>query len=136
MIPQDKEQLSEWIEERQKTFQGSLRHVLYLLTHDVCTQIFRLFVIGGIGDKIHVTRDILDCREVANSSLLRISFSHFVGFDYFHYSGALETRMLRLDQGYAYIDTLGNIYGPITKRGIWSKERLADLLPYDYNPNE
>ena len=48
MIPQDKEQLSEWIEERQKTFQGSLRHVLYLLTHDVCTQIFRLFVIGGI----------------------------------------------------------------------------------------
>ena len=131
----DEKQLSRWIENRQKSFKGSLRHFISLFTQDQYFPIFKLYTKKATGDKFYVSVDNLKCEQIENSSLLKISFDYFLGIDYYRFGYPEMSSMLRLDQGYAYIDSLGNIYGPITKRGAWSEERLADLLPYDYNPN-
>jgi len=136
ILPDNSEQLSQWIDNRQKIFRGSLRHFLYLLNRDAFFPIYKLYILNSIREKVNVTRDILNCENVPYSSLIKISFYNFVGIDYYYFNAPQESRMLRLNQGYAFIDTLGNIYGQITKQGAWSKERLADLLPYDYKPNK
>jgi hypothetical protein len=130
----DEEQFSQWQENRWQAFKGSLRHFLYLYNQDNFYPLFKIFIVIVENDVRHVTREIIQYENMLNSSLLRISFPNFLGIEYDSFNLPQKKSMVRLDQGYAYIDSLGNIYGRITKRGDWSRERVADLLPYDYNP--
>jgi hypothetical protein len=133
LIPQEEEKMIRWIKNRQKVYKGSLRQFLSLLTYGEYFPSFKSYIImTQAGYKVNVGEDFFNCRKLINSNLIKITFDDFVGVDYYLFGYPNKSSMLRLDQGYALIDTLGNIYGPITKRGSWSEERLADLLPYDY----
>jgi len=134
--PAGEGQKSLWQDNRQRSFIGSLKHFLFLFVNDRYFPLYKLYIIIGNSEKFQVSGDFLHFEMIPNSSLKRISFPNFLGFDYHTYGVVQKSSKLRLDQGYAYIDTLGNIYGPITKRGAWSEERIADLLPYNYKPEE
>jgi hypothetical protein len=131
----DEEQSSHWQKNRRMVFEGSLRHFLYLYNQDNYYPIFKLFIIIVEGQVNHLAEEIIHSESVPNSSLIRISFPNFLGIEYDSFNEPKEKSMVRLDLGYAYTDSLGNIYGHITKRGDWSNKRVADLLPYDYNPD-
>ena len=139
--PADTGQFNEWIDNRKNSFKGSLRHFLSLLIRDQYYPLFKLYIERHT-EKIYVTADMVHRDLIKNSSLLKMSFEKYIGFDEFLridsdlFDAPHTSSMLRLDRDYVLIDSLGNIYGPITKRGAWSDERLADLLPYDYDPNK
>jgi hypothetical protein len=138
--PADTKQYSKWIDNRKNTFKGSLRHFLSSLIRDQYYPLFKLYI-DRHTEKIYVKADMVHLNLVKNSSLLKMSFEQYIGFDEFLridsdlFDAPHTCSMLRLDRDYALIDSLGNIYGPITKRGAWADERMADLLPYDYDPN-
>lgn len=134
--PSSEDQISRWQDNRQQSFIGSLKHFLFLFVKGQYFPLYKLYINIGNTEKFRVSGDIFHPEILPNSSLIRISFPDFLGFDYYTFGVAQKSSRLRLDQGYAYIDTLGNIYGPITKRGAWSEERIADLLPYNYKPDE
>ena len=131
-IPGSEAQKNIWEDNRRQSFTGSLKHFLYLFVRKRYFPLYKIYILIGNREKSRVSSDILHMEHIPNSSLMRISFPDLLGFDYYSFGIPQLSSQLRLDRGYAYIDTLGNIYGPITKRGDWSKERVADLLPYDY----
>jgi hypothetical protein len=135
LTPTDQGEINWWRDNRLRSYQGSLRHFLALLIRNDYFPVFKIFISTYPEDRINIERAFFNFERALNSNLVRISFNDFVVINYYSFGSAEGSSMLRLDQGSALIDSLGNIYGHITKQGSWGEDRLAETLPQDYIPN-
>jgi hypothetical protein len=135
LIPADQGEMNQWRDNRLKSYQGSLRHFLALLIRDDYFPVFKIFISTYPEDRINIKRAFFNFERALNSNLERISFNDFVVINYYSFGSRVASSMLRLDQGFGLTDSLGNIYGHITKLGSWGEDRLAESLPQDYIPH-
>jgi hypothetical protein len=135
LTPADQGEVNQWRDNRLRSYQGSLRHFLALLIRDDYFPVFKIFIATYPEDRINIEKAFFNFQRALNSNLVRISFNEFVVINYYSFGSTEASSRLRLDQGFALIDSLGNIYGHLTKSGSWGEDRLAEFLPQDYNPN-
>ena len=135
LTPADQGELNQWRDNRLRAYLGSLRHFLAMLIRDDYFPLFKIFIATYPEDRINIERAFFNLQSVPNSNLIRSSFNDFVVINYYSFGSREASSMLKLDQGIVLIDSLGNIYGHITKLGSWGENRLAEFLPQDYIPN-
>ena len=118
--PIDEKESKTWVENRRKTFEGSLRHFLSCVARNKLNE----SGFGIYGGKFHISSDSTYIRKVFFKDELWITFKD------------KNTSAIQMNHDFALIDQLGNLISPlsITKSGDWYNERIADLLPWDYQP--
>jgi hypothetical protein len=127
-----------WQQRRAKTYEGSLRHFLYALTHraledspfSLHSDLFGAYEEGT--GKFPLPGEYL-LRPDAIPGVLQFSFAGPLEVDY---RGRIPfaSSLLRLQSFYARVDTLGNLLTPysLLVAGEWAKDRVSDLLPLDW----
>ncbi len=131
--PQQEEELEEWLKNRRRTYEGSFKHFLPSLTRGKCDEEkFELY---------YKYRLIKSWRPVQIIKYANLLTPDTLGLQRFHFDNYLEVwhkatkvSWLRLKKDHTLIDTLGNCYTPLAfhKWGAWGNERVADILPLDY----
>ncbi len=131
--PQNDKELKTWLKNRRRTYEGSFKHFLSALARDkVNEEEFSLYYTYKVGNLKKAWRI---------TSYNKLLTPDTLGLQRFHFEGNLGVQpltgkisYLNLAKDFALIDTLGNCYTPyaIYKFGAWMHERVADLLPLDY----
>lgn len=111
-----------WEENRKKTYIGSFKHFLATIARNE----FRNSGFAIHGGSFVISRDSTYLRKVYFDKKLWVTYKD------------KSTSAIEMNHDFALIDQLGNLISPlsITKSGDWYEERIADLLPWDYYPNE
>jgi len=135
LTPRSEPEQSNWLANRQKTYDGSLKHFLTALrTGKFGEEMFAVYSGSlnalqiGLGQ--FVTPEEFRLLPDPIFTTLNLSFSGWLRIDYKKRIPAL-TSFLKLDHPYARVDTLGNVLTPLALRvgGVWGKSRIADMLP-------
>ncbi len=130
-----------WERQRKKTFLGSFKHFLISLVRNrVSEEGFELYEIMaldrvGASRKIDLKKESLIQPDVCDGIFL-LHFDLYLGVRYKAKWGSQETEsVLSLNSPYAKIDSLGNVLNAyaFTIRGDWTRQRIPDMLPLDYN---
>ncbi len=129
-----------WESNRLYSYRGSLKHFLSAATKkDIEKEGFKLLT-GTLEQLVSGSGTYLEPAE------LKLVPDDFTPYLRFYYNGFLEIEyynsvnnppsFLKFNSSYALIDTLGNIYNkfPFDVYGYWTQERLSQLLPLDYFP--
>jgi len=147
LIPHDAKEKEKWLENRNRTYQGSFRHFISALA---CGKLeeenFVIFDLSGnylSPSHLNVVPDTsLALKWFYFYEPLEVVYRgiyHAGEGKYFReWGGRFPSSYLYVKKGYALIDTLGNV---LTKfafihSGYWYRERMADMLPFDYLPGE
>jgi hypothetical protein len=144
-----------WLENRKRTFEGSLRHFLRALysgnseaeRFSLSTGSFRKLAADG-GHK--VSPDELQIEPLSGTGLKSFRFSGYLRVDYGrNRTEEIETEgrrrqrtvetitelspcsIISMRYGQAVIDSLGNLFDPLSIEvtGAWATDRMADMLP-------
>lgn len=135
LTPVSDQERGVWLANRQKTYDGSLKHFLTALrTGKFNDEMFAVYS-GPLnalraGEGQFVTPDEFRLLPDPVFTTLNLSFSGWLRIDYKKRIPALAS-FLKLDHPYARVDTLGNVLTPLALivGGVWGKSRLADMLP-------
>ncbi len=142
--PQSEKQKEFWKKNRQKAYQGSLKHFLSAFARKRLTEegfeIYqgdpRLFK-EGFGKRIkpEVLYQTSENNSNESTSYKKLYFNDWLRVVY-KLSVPESENFLRLSSGTVYVDTLGNfLIAPIIeKAGDWGNTRVADALPLNYYP--
>jgi len=144
MKHQKEKELKKWKKNRQETYEGSFRHFISALAQGKLEEEkFQLYIHKDKRKKI-----IKNYKKVYLSpDTLGLQKFHFDDYLYCLY---MKNKLsifellpkyrswLELLTDYVQIDSLGNCYDEleIIKRGFWGKARMADVLPFDYEPSK
>ncbi|MCI0495918.1 carboxypeptidase-like regulatory domain-containing protein [candidate division KSB1 bacterium] len=147
LVPQNEKESGAWQKAREETYFGSFRHFISALARGkISEEYFDVFALSG-----HLMApDQLNIISGSSASQKWFYLDAPVMVVYKGLSQAGKGRFMReyrthfpasyilLRNGYAHIDTLGNVLSrfAIIHWGYWHKSRIADLLPYDYAPDE
>ena len=147
LVPQNEKESGNWQKAREETYFGSFRHFISALARGkVSEEYFDVFALSG-----HLMApDQLNIIPGSSASQKWFYLDAPVMVVYKGLSQAGKGRFMReyrthfpasyilLRNGYAHIDTLGNVLSrfAIIHWGDWHKARIADMLPYDYFPDE
>lgn len=146
LTPQNENERKKWIEDRRKTYEGSFRHFLSALARGVLEQeYFVLFTSDGKyikPDQLNIMPDTSQAikwlfldrpLEVIYKGISHAGEGKFIR----EWGGYFPSSFIYLRQGYAQIDTLGNVFTRFAfiQTGYWYDKRIADALPFDYMPN-
>jgi hypothetical protein len=125
-----------WRSNRERCLDGSLRHFLTAVARGrLHEEGFRASLVSESGSRESirmVSHQDLILQTPAEGTQL-----HFPGTLYVT-SGMDRASWIELPEGAVAIDSLGNCHGPrlaITRYGYWTEQRLADCLPFDYQPD-
>ncbi|UCE07936.1 MAG: carboxypeptidase-like regulatory domain-containing protein, partial [bacterium] len=143
LIPQDENESKKWMENRHRTYEGSFRHFLSALARGVLEQ--EDFILFSLNSK-HIISDELNIMPDTCQTLKWLFLDHpleviYKGISragegkYIHeWGGHFPSSIIIPKKGYALIDTFGNVYTKfaLIHSGYWYKERMADMLPFDY----
>lgn len=135
LTPSSEAEQGNWLANRQKTYDGSLKHFLTALrTGKFGEEMFAVYS-GSLnalqnGQGQFVTPEEFRLLPDPIFTTLNLSFSGWLRIDYKKRIPAL-TSFMKLDHPYARVDTLGNVLTPLALRvgGFWGKSRIADMLP-------
>jgi hypothetical protein len=141
---QKEKEFKKWKKNRKTTYEGSFRHFISSLALGKLKEDkFQVYQYGyvdtskktwivGSPQKIKNYKDVL-----LSPDSLDLQNFHFDNFLYCDYKRRY-TSWLELLTDDVQIDTLGNCYDELKllKRGFWGKARMADVLPFDYEPNK
>jgi hypothetical protein len=143
LVPQNEKELDIWRENRRRTYEGSFRHFLSALVRGVLEQEnFILLTSSGqyiSSDELNIMPDTcLALKWLFLNQPLEVIYkgtSRAGEGKYIHeWGGHFPSSFIIPKKGYALIDTLGNVYTKfaLIRSGYWYKERIADMLPFDY----
>lgn len=132
LIPHSEQERQQWIKNRQRSYEGSLKHFLSTLARGQLGP----FTLWSLSDPTTESRTQSLASQPALVSpdtlgLHQVRFNEYLGVAY-----TFERSVIKLNTASALIDTLGHLYTPLafTTYGRWGQDRLADLLPADYEP--
>ena len=137
----DEELILHWIENREETYYGSLRHFLVELIDNGLKDNwpFDVYPAKIIGGRIIYDRKRLNYKSeldltLQDSTLMIYRLQVPTGVIAIRNKDEQEQSFLHLLEGYLDIDALGTLYNARDHRvsGDWSKYRLADILPNDF----
>lgn len=144
----DEKQKIVWEKNRNFTYDGSCRHFLSALARGAEErEYFELYRWGNE----RVTAEELNIVHSDTSAMLKYLIYDEplkIIFKGLSHSGegtyisemriSFPTSYMQLNYGVAMIDTLGNLYTKmgITRQGYWTRERIGDMLPFDYYPSK
>jgi len=148
MTTQDEKQQHRWEKQRRTTYEGSFRHFLSSLAREKVEQEY--FELQR-QNEAPVTASKLDIVHSDTSAAFK--YLMYDGYVKVVYKGlsrsgqgayasgsqsSFPTSYIKLNYGYALIDTFGNEWTKmgITRLGYWTRERIADMLPFDYYPTK
>jgi hypothetical protein len=145
LIPQDEDEFMLWEENRLKTYEGSFRHFLSSLARGVHEkEYFVVFSLNGDyikPDQLTIIADTSSALKWLFSDqpleVIYKGLSHAGEGKYFQdWGGRYPSSYIYLRQGYAQIDTMGNVFTKFAfiHSGYWYGERIANSLPFDYTP--
>jgi hypothetical protein len=134
----EKEQ-KKWINKRENTYHGSFKHFLRALAGEkVEEEHFKL------STSINIRRLVQGYGRFIFSDSLTVSTGNSPLYKKFYLNGYLKVSygnpysnsIIKFNQDYIVIDTLGNVWTPdnVKKAGVWYMERVADTLPMEYVP--
>jgi hypothetical protein len=133
--PNDEKERQKWEKNRFETYGGSYRHFISALANGkLFEEGFKIF--GILKTTINGKTYYLD--KVSSDTLLAPSKQEFERILSFPNSLTVvyndQTSTLEMREPYVTINTLGQIYNPyaLTTYGLWTKKRIADKLPLDY----
>ncbi|MFZ5517784.1 MAG: carboxypeptidase-like regulatory domain-containing protein [Candidatus Zhuqueibacterota bacterium] len=146
LTAQDEKQQHRWLKRRRTTYEGSFRHFLSSLARGKVEQEYFELQRQNEGT---VTAGKLDIVHSDTSAAFK--YLMYDGYLKVLYKGlsrsgqgayvsesqsSFPTSYIKLNFGYALIDTFGNEWTKmgITRLGYWTRERIADMLPFDYYP--
>jgi hypothetical protein len=137
----NEEEQEQWQKNRQRTYQGSLKHFLSSLARGkIMEENFYLsrgdyisWLMKGRGSFVRgdslkiIDTDMPLYKKFFLDDYLRVSSSP---------NNIFPSSIIKFKYGYIIIDTLGNVLTPnsINSAGEWYKARVADLLPLQYVP--
>ncbi len=130
LIPQHENEPKQWLDSRRETYKGSFRHFLSALArNDLEQEHFKLFRLDGHPFDLDQIRIIPDTSQAVKWLYLDRPLKVAHGFSPYSY--------IYMRKGYVQIDTLGNVYTrfALMRSGYWTRERVANMLPYDYVPD-
>jgi hypothetical protein len=131
----------QWIQNRQETYQGSLKHFLSVLARgEIMEEYFSMFSaynitwLRGLSSNI-VSGDSLKIVDMETPLYKKFYFDDYLIVTYWK-GYPLPPSIIKFRQDYIVIDTLGNVLTPglVEMGGEWYKQRVADLLPKEYIP--
>lgn len=144
MKHQKEKELKKWEKNRKETYEGSFRHFISALAlGDLKEEKFQVYQYDYI-DLSKKTWIARRSKKIKNYQEVLL-FSDTLGLQNFHFDNFLccvykrrYTSWLELLTDYVQIDTLGNCYDELEliKSGLWEKARMADVLPFDYEPDK
>ncbi len=139
LTPQSPSEANTWEQRRLETYQGSLRHYLSALAQNkLNTEFFQTYMEKNTESSIKnvFLFDIFKFVKDAPNGLKKLQFPHYIRVVY--KKRVKDSSWLRLNAEYALFDSLGYLHTPsaFTKYGYWTEARIADLLPFDYQPPE
>ena len=153
----DTKEKTEWEENRQKAYKGSLKHFLHALVHrNTEENMFRIF--AGTLDKLmsgyghRVNPEDFEIEQIEGTPLFSLKFNGFLRVEYGkiidneierggNYHGVpvwgvrkidfSSTSIITMRSYCAYIDSLGNLFDPLSIEvsGMWANKRVAELVP-------
>ncbi|MGB2959436.1 MAG: carboxypeptidase-like regulatory domain-containing protein [Bacteroidota bacterium] len=140
MQPDDPGDVDRWASRRADAYLGSKRHFLRSLfagtTQKEGFAIFR----GSLeeilrGEGWHIASEDLTIAERVSSEYVRLSFQGFLRVQYSEEEG-VEKNYIALPEGPAFIDANGFVLEPryltVLSQSAWARNRIARLLPMDY----
>ena len=85
----------------------------------------------------YITPDEISLTPEPNTPFLQLYFDQAIRVTY-RTPRINNQSILQLSNDHALIDTVGNLLTPLsmTIHGAWSSRRIADTLPFDYEPEE
>jgi prepilin-type processing-associated H-X9-DG protein len=162
LTPPSGKQAEEWQKNRQRTYQGSLRHFLATISDTTASIEIRLKQEGfeiftfkfpwereaqRYAEPLSMDRFL---RHDKKSNALYLDFHEYLGVRYIHdredksflkyhqltREAGVQESWIMLEQDPVKIDRQGRYANDlaISKFGYWAWERLADMLPYEYEP--
>ena len=136
----DKQEEIEWKENRLKTYKGSLRHFLRSAINKKLDDDYFSLSHGymNINYFNYLSPDDLEVDPLDyDNSLMKMEFPDFLRVIY---KGTSDDNIsiIKLEKPFILIDKHGNPLDPlaITEYGYWSRQRMSDQLPIDYEPEE
>lgn len=147
LIPQDKKEERTWAENRKRTYRGSFRHFIASLARSRLDK--EGFALFDLSDN-HLSNEHLSIVPDTSNALkwfylydpLQVVYrgiEHAGEGKYFtEWGSRFPSSYIYLNKGYALIDTLGNVLTKYAfiRSGYWHRERIADMLPFDYRYEE
>ena len=138
----DDQEKERWAEQRERTFQGSLQHLLWSLQRDV--PFFQGFTVKidkrynapysrGRQSELFSSEDVQLFEPTDDEYMKRMRFS-----DYLYVEHRDDKSWIELSGYEAYVHESGYVYAPahspgsLIVHGDLSKRRVADLLPREY----
>jgi len=137
---------TEWSENRLITYQGSFRHFLKsLVKRNLKKDGFELFEATSLQQRkawepIRSYETELLATDSTNL-VTRFRFDNYLGIEYSGKSNQVyipKKAILSRESSFAELDSLGNLFSgyDLVKHWDWANERIADMLPFDYVPDE
>jgi len=158
MIPEDEEQAQKWHKKRKDIYEGSLRHFFATLVQGKYNQsrfeIFRAYIhpetakLTTLGIPIRskfpsfiYNEPIEELKRIAFNEFLIVQYKDFTKMQGSARIGKLEqypTSYIEMKCLTATINIYGHYrpYNAFKVYGVWASQRVADLLPMDYVPDE
>jgi hypothetical protein len=140
--PGGPEDADRWVGRRADAYRGSKRHFLKSLFAGT-TQEERFAVFRGSVDQIlrgegwYMEPENFSFVERVSSEYVRLSFQGFLRIQYSG-EGVVEKNYIALPDGPAFIDANGFVLEPryltVLSQSVWAGNRIARLLPLDYEP--
>lgn len=144
----DEKQKNEWLKNRIFTYDGSFRHFLSSLARGRMAQEY--FELYRRGNELVTAEELNIVHSDTSAALkyliydepLKVIFkglSHSGEGTYFsEMHSSFPTSYVQLNYGIAMVDTFGNLYTKmgITRHGYWTRERIGDMLPFDFYPSK
>lgn len=142
IVPENQDQQKQWLKNRVATYRGSIRHFFHSLIND------RLFEEGFVmwsllGNMKHPIRgDELEklYSETDIDSEMKIHLPRLVEVKYMREYDDVKNREKQISRMEVLLDSFdiaraGYIvdHKPLVQHGYWSYERIADLLPYEFD---
>jgi hypothetical protein len=142
----DEKTKTTWVNNRLKTYRGSFRHFLKsLVKRNLKKEGFELYEATSLQQ-----RKAWEPIRSYETELLATDSTNFVTrFRFRNYLGIIYTgkndsffipkkAILSRESSFAELDSLGNLFSgyDLVKHWDWANERIADILPFDYKPNE
>ncbi|MCI0695055.1 carboxypeptidase-like regulatory domain-containing protein [candidate division KSB1 bacterium] len=142
LLPADADEESKWQANRQKAYRGSLRHFLVVLVADRLREegfiLYRLAV-PPWEDK-HVRRLAAELDELLSSGTLpnerELHFKGCLEIIYTPERGDNQVSWIVSSRESVTVNAAGYIYNgyAVTVYGYWFNQRVAEMLPRDYQP--
>jgi len=137
----DKEEQDQWVENRQRTYQSSLKHFLTALARGkIMEENFNMSGAINInwlkdGHGYYVPADSLKIEDTYVPLYKKFFLDDYLMVTYSP-KQIYAPSIIKFNQDYIIIDTLGNVLTPyvVKRSGAWYKARVADTLPMEYFP--